>query len=285
LRGTGEIPTDTDYRLRFDGVTATLARASLGRETVMLVRPWTPAPGAWSNVAVRAVGGRIDVSLDGHPLLRVLDPEPLPGGLLALGCVNGKDVAFDDVEVVPGAASPPPTEAGTTTVFRESFDAPADPVGWVLLPGARVARVGGKGHLSCRDLGHAFCYALLPTDFAMRLRYLHTQGTGQVLFRVTASIPNDTNYRIRFDGATAVLARAEAGVETVLASAPLALTIGSWHDVIVRMDGPAITAYVDGAKTLTATDPVPLPNGAMAFGCILGKDTLFDEIEVVSGHP
>jgi hypothetical protein len=64
----------------------------------------TPLPvpvGAWRDVAIRAAGNRIEVSLGGRVVLSADDPASLPAGAVAFGCASGSDFAYDDVRLRP----------------------------------------------------------------------------------------------------------------------------------------------------------------------------------------
>jgi len=283
FRGTGELPKDTDYRIRLDGAAATLARAEAGQETVLAARPLPLQAGRWYALGIDVVGGSIKLSVDGATVLEATDPQPLPDGIMAFGCINGQGIAFDDIRVQAAGATPTtpaPTAPPPAGALSERFDA-AQPPGWVLLPGATSAPNVDGGVLLCSEMGHGLWIADFPQDFTISLRYRHGQGIGQVLCRGTGELPRDTDYRLRLDGATATLARAELGQETVLTAARLPLQNGTWHGVTLTAIGGAIGLNVDGQPVLSATDPNPLPDGLMAFGCVNGREIAFDDISVV----
>jgi len=221
--------------------------------------------------------------VDGARVVEATDPNPLPNGIMGFGCINGKDFAYDDIQILDSKTELTATQPGPVEVQRplsESFDSQAPP-GWVLIPGATIAQQDGGGVLRCSEMGHGLWVAVFPEDFLLAFRYRHGGGIGQALFRGTGELPQDNDYRLRFDGATATLARADLGKETILASVPLVLQTGTWYGFRVLYDAGRIQLVAEGEVVLDFTDPKPLPNGLVAFGSVNGKDIAFDDIRIV----
>jgi hypothetical protein len=101
FRGTGDLPKDNDYRLRLDGMNATLARAELGQEKILKVQPLALQAGTWHDIIIQVVGGQVSLSVDGKTILSANDPSPLANGIMGFGCIGGKNFAYDDISVAP----------------------------------------------------------------------------------------------------------------------------------------------------------------------------------------
>ncbi len=71
--------------------------------------------------------------------------------------------------------------------------------------------------------------------------------------------------------------RLEKNKVRILAAAGLPIDAGEWHDLKLQLNGAKLTAYVDGKRVLTATDPQPLPQGLAGiriWGAALDIDNL-----------
>jgi len=280
FRGTGELPKDTDYRLRLDGATAVLARALQGQEGVIAAQPLALTSGSWHDVVIEMTAGQIGLTVDGKAILGVTDPQPLPNGIMGFGTINGQGFAFDDIAVSPAAAgTAAPSGTGPTVTptsgLTEAFNTAA-PAGWILLPGAVVE----AGALTCSGLGHGVWIASFPADFTLSLRYRQGPGLGQIIFRYTGELPKDTDYRLQLHELGVQIIRVAGGQESTLIQQRSPITQGGWHDVVLQVIGGQITLTIDAKKVLSVTDPQPLPNGIMGFGAVNTTGIAFDDIAV-----
>jgi hypothetical protein len=189
-----------------------------------------------------------------------------------VGGVTAKPAATGEPQQAPAS-----TATLAPPAVSEAFGT-ATPPGWMLLPGAKIE----DGVLACSEMGHGVWIAAFPDEFTLKVRYRLGQGIGQVVFRLTGELPKDNDYRLRLDGLTAVLARAELGQEQVLQMKLLALQPGTWHDLVISFSGGRVRLAVDGKPVLDVTDAKPLPNGVLAFGSVNGKAFAFDDITVSS---
>jgi photosystem II stability/assembly factor-like uncharacterized protein len=98
LKASGEPPHHRLYALRFFGPELELVRISGGDELGMGAAPVGMAPGTWHRVNVSISGGQIQIAVDGRPVVRAFDPQPLPPGATAFGCIAGGGFAYDDLE-------------------------------------------------------------------------------------------------------------------------------------------------------------------------------------------
>ncbi|MGW4464259.1 pectate lyase family protein [Micromonospora sp. NPDC004704] len=114
-----------------------------------------------------------------------------------------------------------------------------------------------------------------PTDF----------GTGDRLAGVAARAQGSGSYYylgVRADGA-AVLGKLAAGTHTILASAPLPVTVGTWYALSLAVNGSTLTGRVNGGSPLTVTD-TQFANGQIGlFGRYAAAN--FDDVSVESGPP
>ncbi len=97
FRGTGEPPQHREYLLHLDEGHVRLIRNIAGRHSEMGGAGVPFEPGAWQHVALRSAGSSIEVSVGDATVLSVNDPDPLPGGAFAFGCIAGEQIAFDDI--------------------------------------------------------------------------------------------------------------------------------------------------------------------------------------------
>ncbi|MDI9586705.1 MAG: hypothetical protein QM473_20955 [Acidobacteriota bacterium] len=101
LCSSGNAQETQDYRLRLDGQTdpaeISLARQAAGIEKQLAQASSALQSEAWYTLEVRVDKGRIEVLIDGKSVLRANDPEPLPAGSLAFGCIGFGGFAYDDI--------------------------------------------------------------------------------------------------------------------------------------------------------------------------------------------
>jgi len=103
LCSSGNERETQDYRLRLDGQTdpaeISLARQAAGLEQALGQAKVRLESGRWYLLEVRVEGGRIQVRIDGQEALAAVDPQPLPGGSLAFGCLGFGGFAYDDISL------------------------------------------------------------------------------------------------------------------------------------------------------------------------------------------
>jgi len=174
-----------------------------------------------------------------------------------------------------GGMAPP---AGQVT---QNFDA-GQPEGWELPPSARIAQAGRGRALVFSGPGHVFWPDVHAKDLSLRLRYLHAQGTGEVVLRVAGEPPQDTRYHVRFTPDGVEMLRGVGESEQILATAPGRLPTGQWYDVTIQALGGNLRVTLNGRQVLQAVDPQPLPMGGVAFGCMDGEGIAYDDVSLAS---
>jgi photosystem II stability/assembly factor-like uncharacterized protein len=146
---------------------------------------------------------------------------------------------------------------GQETVFTETFDDPHLP-GWersgnaavmdgVLLmdPGGFAFLVGEWGDLTLT------VEVRVPSDAEAVIRYRHTEAD---------------RYTLLLGPGYVVLGRELGGTSTELATGPAEIPPGEWVEVQVATSGETHDVAVNGQNVLAATDPDPLPPGAIGLG-------------------
>ena len=195
----------------------------------------------------RSTAQRLATALEGLAADKELEPRLLQAQRVV------RTLAAPGAEPGPVVTPGPPTATGALLSADFETDAPQ---GWMMSPGAAVTKTDQGGVLACSEMGHGLWIAQFPPDFTMKLRYRHGTGLGHIAFRGTGELPKDNDYRLRLDGTSATLARAEGGQETVLASRGLPLKPGTWYALGIQVIGGRIAVAVDGARVVEATDPV-----------------------------
>jgi hypothetical protein len=71
--------------------------------------PFLLEPKVWHDVIIQAVGGKINVGVDGKTVLDVNDPQPIPAGMCGVGVESGV-VLYDEVSLISRAAQDTPGE-------------------------------------------------------------------------------------------------------------------------------------------------------------------------------
>jgi hypothetical protein len=100
IRLSGQGPqAGRGYHIEIDNSQVSLWRESATKK-VPLGQPakYPFKAGQWYNVTIEAKGKQFNVTIDSQTVLKnVPDPQPLPAGGIALGCLDGKDFRYDDV--------------------------------------------------------------------------------------------------------------------------------------------------------------------------------------------
>lgn len=95
---------DQMYRLGINPEEAGLDRIMRGAAQHLRGGETRLAGRQWAQVSIARTGGEIRVGIDGQQIIVVQDPNPLPGGGLALGCMHGS-VVYDDITLSGGGAA------------------------------------------------------------------------------------------------------------------------------------------------------------------------------------
>jgi len=310
---SGEPPQDSGYHLIITPEEYELAKQVGEQRQILSGGPCALQPGRWYAMVLQNGSGQIQLTADGQSLLSARDAEPLAAGILGFGCVDGTGFAYDDIRLTPGAApiqaqmvmpgtEEPQTQAGGLTAHvaqtipepgtgqsepgaggtaaTRSEDFEATPQGWEFHGGAQVQTAGQGRALVLSGPGHGVWTAVHAGDFALRLRYRHAQGAGDILFRGSGEPPQNQEYHLIFADTRLHLLRLSAGQEQEIQSAACQLQPGSWYDVAVQASGGQIAVFVGGQQVLTATDPQPLPAGIVGFGSGGGSGFAYDDISI-----
>jgi len=114
-QGAGDVffrSTDTPRGMEFYFLRLEPRQVVLGRrlhapghkfpERNLASAPVLLGPRAWHDVIIRAMGGQIQVSIDGKRVLSTRDPQPLRSGACGLGAIaNSGFVLYDQVTLAP----------------------------------------------------------------------------------------------------------------------------------------------------------------------------------------
>lgn len=163
--------------------------------------------------------------------------------------------------------------------FVERFNQPLAE-GWEFLGGAQVTTRDGESVLLLSGSGHGIWHTALFSDFRLSFRYFHARGTGDLIFRNSGSWPQTQEYHLLLQDDTIQVIRTTNGREQLLTSTHYQLSPESWYDMIIEMQAGQIRIFLNGDSILTATDLEPLPEGHLAFGCLMGEGFMYDEIRV-----
>jgi hypothetical protein len=190
---------------------------------------------------------------------------------------------------VPAAQQPqgqPPMQQSAGAVLSENFE--GQTANWDFVEGVAVQQVDQGRALICSGPGHAFWHIEVTPPFTLSLRYLHGQGTAELVLAGSGEPPNVSEYRVHLDQSEIEVVRAHGGQAQRIGSAALNLTAGGgatgqWHTVTVSVAEGQVHVAVDGQNVLSAQDPSPPPSGFIAFGCIEGGQMGYDDISVTRG--
>jgi len=136
-------------------------------------------------------------------------------------------------------------------------------------PFGAAYRLGASVRLDHPPSGTTDCAALLLFDADARAR---------------------TGYAVRLRELTGVpyvgLLRREDGHETVLAETLHGLSLGAFHRLEVRVDGPRLAVSVDGQQVLTTLDPTRLHGNRVGVAAVASTATMEDlRVEEASASP
>ena len=203
-----------------------------------------------------------------------------PGG--AHTSLPPSGIALVDGPKLENQATAPVTGATAVTAReRENFDGPLDER-WTLQGTARIERSTRDRALLADGFGLGVWDALGLEVTSVRFNYRHGEGVGDILLSMTDTARRPSAYHLlAFDDRIA-LVREALGGEVELASAPLVLVPGTWHEVYVSHHRHAFRVTIDRQDVLHATDPAPLPTGNLAFGALVGTGFAFDDLVVFS---
>jgi len=293
--GTGEPPNHSEYRVRFDQAGISVRRLTRGTERVLGSGRVAWRPGAWVNVAIQVSAGTIAVSVDGQRVLGVTDANPLPGGGMAFGCLEGSGFGYDDIALTQGSGGrgrAQPERSGTVqppvalmeplvavALRTENFDA-APLEGWELSAGARLIGHGRGQALSFTGPGHAFWVGPAIGDFTLTCRYRHSHGAAEVIVRAWGEPPESRAYHVRFEGDAVILIRRAGEREREIAAGELRISPGTWHDLSIKVTGGTLELVIAGQRVLLARDNQPLKPGIVGLGCLAGEGFAFDDLRL-----
>ncbi|MFI6757594.1 pectate lyase [Micromonospora sp. NPDC050417] len=176
--------------------------------------------------------------------------------------------------------------AQAAPLFGDNFD-DGNHNGWSSSGGSWSVVTDGSGALRQASTGadaRVRAGAANWTNYTVTARAKPTAfGSGERLAGVAARAQGSGSYYylgVRGDGA-AVLGKVAAGTTTVLASAPLPVSLGSWYALSLKVDGDTLTGRVNGGNPLTATDS-QYAQGQIG---LLGRyaAATFDDVAVESG--
>ncbi len=164
--------------------------------------------------------------------------------------------------------------------FQETFD-DAALAGWEHPPAVTVA----DGALQVGPGGFALHYGdWADITLSVRVRF---SGEGAAVVRYC--FRDQSRYVLLLRGDAIALEREQGQVRTPLASAPAGIQPDTWALVKVVVSGGRHEVYVDDGLRLTATDPQPLPAGAILLATEGAANAVFDDLDVrgtpVGGAP
>ncbi|MGD9497353.1 MAG: hypothetical protein AB7Y46_13725 [Armatimonadota bacterium] len=111
LAGSGQPPNVDEYRVHLGEGQAVVVRARGGQSQGLGRGPLSLTAGQWHNLSVSVMPGQVQIVVNGQVVLTAQDPNPPTSGVLGFGCIQGGQIAYDDIVVSqsagPGAALQP----------------------------------------------------------------------------------------------------------------------------------------------------------------------------------
>ena len=249
-----------DLRKMVDGTFQTLASMPLNMRINRLYR-----------VHLEAVGSRVRAYVNGQLIGDVRDTSLAHGRAGVLMYQSRADI--DNVVVSSGPRTPLFADAMDSTMRRWSFsgDGAWDVSAQQTLRQSNL--VGGARAIS----------GVSTTDQVVEARARAQQfaSGGERWFGLMARYVDDGNYyyvTVRNHNQIS-LRKLVNGAITVLDSAAMTVTPGTWYTLRIEAVANAVRAYVNGVLVLEATDPNPIPAGR--YGAVLYKTVAeFDDFSV-----
>ncbi|HEY5312036.1 MAG TPA: DUF1553 domain-containing protein [Pirellulales bacterium] len=271
LRATAEGDLFRGYSIDFNSRAGSVSLRRHGAELTLLAEADAPLPtGQPLPVKIEAQGPRIRVWINGtRPVLDITDPQPLNDagrvGVASWGAGISLDgFMVDTLDRQLDLATAPSMAGGTSETngplarwqyFGGNWSASAD-------GGYGVQPIpGGKAIWLEPTLGDG----VVEAEILLR----GSAGDAGLILRVnqpTDGVDALTAYNINFKPNLLRLGKHQNNWKQ-LASAPLKLETNRWHRVQVRLNGPRIRIYVDGAERpqLDFVDANPLPAGKVGL--------------------
>jgi pectate lyase len=149
--------------------------------------------------------------------------------------------------------------AQTQTLFGDNFE-DGDAKGWtksggtwtVVTDGSRVYKQSSTSSDARSRAG-----STAWTDYAVqaRVKPLSFNGTDRFVALVTRAQSNTSYYYLTLRSSNRIeLKKLVSGSSTTLAAKTFTVTTGTWYTLRIEANGSSLSAYVDGALQLTATD-------------------------------
>jgi hypothetical protein len=158
----------------------------------------------------------------------------------------------------------------------EDFEGAIGPL-WQFVGNAAV-KAEASGHVLAMDgLSTGAWHVGALGDFALRFRYRHGSGVGDLLLTPKLPQPPAAFYHLAITATGMQLIREQGGVPQVLGGCRLALG-GGWHQIEVRQGGGRFDIEVDGAAVLSAADAAPIAADVIGFGSAKGAGFAYDDI-------
>ncbi|PYI56616.1 right-handed parallel beta-helix repeat-containing protein [Paenibacillus flagellatus] len=219
-----------------------------GVRTILASRSYPIAVGTEYELKAFAVGGQIDLYLNGKKLLSASDTTFVTGGI-ALE-TSGATAYFDDVVVQRLPVAP-----SYTADFENGGTA-----GWNAVSGSWQIAQGATREY--RQTGTAFALSALAggtwNDFALKARVKidSASGAGGGFAHLNFRYRDADNYYFVYlnDNNAIEIKKKVAGVQTSLAYKPYLVSLGREYRVQVVVSGSHIDLYINGVKELSATD-------------------------------
>jgi hypothetical protein len=267
LRATAEGDLFRGYSVALDPRAQSVSLRRHGAELTLLAEADARVlSGRPMEVKVEAQGPRIRVWIDGsQPVLDITDPQPLNDsgrmGVASWGAgitLDGFTIRLADRQL--DLATAPIVAGGTSETSRPLAN-------WQYFGGNWCTTADGGYGVEPLPGGKAVWRepALANGVVEAEVMLRGTAGDAGLILRVsqpTDGVDSLTAYNINFKTNLLRLGKHENNWKQ-LASAPLRLETGRWHPVQVRLDGPRIRIYVDGATQpqIDFVDPSPLGPG------------------------
>ncbi|HEX4148630.1 MAG TPA: DUF1553 domain-containing protein [Pirellulales bacterium] len=271
LRATAEGDLFRGYSVAFDPRAQSVSLRRHGAELTLLGEADVRVPSGRSmNVKIEAQGPRIRVWADGGAsVLDITDPQPLNdagrigvaswGGAVTL---DGFSIGLADRQL--DLATAPVMAGGSSETSRPLS-------GWQYFGGNWSPTAEGDYATGPSPGGKAVWLEPVLADGEVEAEVMLRAAGGDagLIVRVgqpTAGVDSLTAYNINFRNSVLRLGKHENNWR-LLASTPMNLETGRWHPVRVRLDGPRIRVYVDGARQpqIDFEDPHPLDSGRVGL--------------------
>lgn len=255
------------------------------REWITLAEaPHDVDPDQWHNVQFSLIGNRVQVYLDGEPLIDYVDADaPILSGRFALVTNDGTEALFDNVrvtEIIPGLACAP----GETELFADDFE-DGNTADWTfhdengIATGAWQVQSDGANSFLVGE-GHNWALAGDEnwTDYRLIVRVRLAANNSSVHFNIR-KFAGESRYYLNYPGGG--LSKDPSAMDLTQATFP---QDDQWHLVTLSSAGGHLEIALDGERIASYDDPDPLRPGNIGLENLDGT-MWYDDVLVCALPP